>query len=219
MGYLNNETISVDAILTKKGRELISRGDGSFKITQFALSDDEINYNLYNPLHPDGTASFGEAIEEMPIIEAFPDETQMLKYKLVTLPRGTSKLPILNLGFNTITLNLGSSLTLNPQTLNFTSQIESSYTATISDSRLLSGFKGIGTKEAAPTNVATRETIGTSISKTVVGTSFNLTATTSLALFEGETQIKGNLIVVGNDSGARISVPITIKQTQFVSST
>jgi len=44
MGYLNNAVVTVDAILTTKGRELLARGDGSFKITQFALADDEIDY-------------------------------------------------------------------------------------------------------------------------------------------------------------------------------
>ena len=48
MGYLNNTVITVDAILTKKGRELLARGDGSFSITQFALSDDEIDYTIFN---------------------------------------------------------------------------------------------------------------------------------------------------------------------------
>ena len=56
MGYLNNSVITVDAILTKKGRELLARNDGSFRITQFALSDDEIDYTLYNPTHPSGSA-------------------------------------------------------------------------------------------------------------------------------------------------------------------
>ena len=43
MGYLNNSVVTVDAILTTKGRELLARGDGPFKITQFALSDDEFD--------------------------------------------------------------------------------------------------------------------------------------------------------------------------------
>ena len=51
MGYLDNSIVTVDAILTKKGRELLARGDGSFKITQFALSDDEIDYTLYTPFY------------------------------------------------------------------------------------------------------------------------------------------------------------------------
>ena len=90
MGYLNNTAVTVDAILTAKGRELLARGDGSFRITQFALSDDEIDYTLYNPTQPSGSAFYGEAIENMPLLEAFPDENQIMKYKLVTLPRGTA---------------------------------------------------------------------------------------------------------------------------------
>jgi hypothetical protein len=97
MGYLDNSIVTVDAILTKKGRELLARGDGSFRITQFALADDEIDYTLYNPQHPSGSVYYGEAIENMPLLEAFPDENQIMKYKLTTLPRGTSKLPVLDL--------------------------------------------------------------------------------------------------------------------------
>jgi len=78
MGYLNNTVITVDAILTKKGREALARNDGSFRITQFALSDDEIDYTLYNPNHPSGSAFYGEAIEGMPLLEAFPDDQQIM---------------------------------------------------------------------------------------------------------------------------------------------
>ena len=81
MGYLNNTVVTVDAILTKKGRELLARNDGSFRITQFAMADDEIDYTLYNTTHPSGSAFYGEAIENMPLLEAFPDENQIIKYK------------------------------------------------------------------------------------------------------------------------------------------
>ena len=104
MGYLNNQVVTIDAILTRKGRELLAKGDGSFNITQFALADDEIDYTLYNPNHPSGSNYYGEAIENMPLMEAFPDETQMMKYKLATLPRGTAKMPILDLGQTTVSL-------------------------------------------------------------------------------------------------------------------
>jgi len=97
MAYLNNEFVTVDAVLTTKGRELLARNDGSFRITQFALSDDEIDYTLYNPNHPSGSAYYGEAIEKMPLLQAFVDNTQDMKYQLVTLPRGTAKLPVLNI--------------------------------------------------------------------------------------------------------------------------
>ena len=109
MGYLNNSVVTVDAILTNKGRELLARGDGSFRITQFALSDDEIDYTLYNPTHPSGSAFYGQAIENMPLLEAFPETTQNLRYKLVTLPRGTAKMPVLDLGFSQVTLKQGAS--------------------------------------------------------------------------------------------------------------
>ena len=56
MGYLNNQVVTVDAILTTKGRELLAKNDGTFRITQFALADDEIDYTLYNPTHPSGSA-------------------------------------------------------------------------------------------------------------------------------------------------------------------
>ena len=217
MGYLDNSIITVDAILTKKGRELLARGDGSFKITQFALSDDEIDYTLYNPTHPSGSALYGEAIENLPLLEAFPDETQVLKYKLVTLPRGTSKLPVLDIGFASITLKQGASIALTPQTLNYlgaTSIFESSgYNAVISDVRVLNSFNGVGinTEEAERLNSVT--TLGTNVSKTVIGTSINLTATSVNTLFGDRTQLQTTITVVGRDSGARITIPVTITKT------
>ena len=155
MGYLNNSVITVDAILTKKGRELLARNDGSFRITQFALADDEIDYTLYNPTHPSGSAYYGEAIDNMPLLEAFPDEQQIMKYKLVTLPRGTAKLPVLDLGYAAITLKQGAQLAITPQTLNYlgnTQTFESSgYSATIGDVRLLSQYNGVGINNQAST--------------------------------------------------------------------
>lgn len=217
MGYLDNSVVTVDAILTKKGRELLARGDGSFKITQFALADDEIDYTLYNPTHPSGSALYGEAIENMPLVEAFPDENQIMKYKLTTLPRGTSKLPVLDLGFASISLKQGASVAITPQTLNYlgaTTIFESSgYTATIADIRVLNSFSGVGinTEEAEALNTST--TIGTNISKTVIGTSINLTATTVNTLFGNNSQLRTTVTVIGRDSGARLTIPVTITKT------
>jgi len=217
MGFLNNTAVTVDAILTKKGRELLARGDGSFRITQFALSDDEIDYTLYNPNHPSGSAYYGEAIENMPLLEAFPDETQIMKYKLVTLPRGTARMPVLDIGYSAITIKQGASLAITPQTLNYLSQTSlfesSGYTFTISDVRLFNTFNGvrINTPDVQALNSST--TIGTNVSKTVVGTTLNLTATTVNTLFGGNTSLSATLQVVGRDSGARISIPVTVTKT------
>ena len=217
MGYLDNSVVTVDAILTKKGRELLAKGDGSFKITQFALADDDIDYTVYNPEHPSGSALYGEAIENLPLVEAFPDENQIMKYKLTTLPRGTSKLPVLDLGFASISLKQGASVAITPQTLNYlgaTSLFESSgYTATLADVRVLNSFTGVGvnTDEAESLNTAT--TIGTNVSKTVIGTSINLTATSVNTLFGTRTQLRTTVTVIGRDSGARLTIPVTITKS------
>jgi hypothetical protein len=218
MAYLNNTTVTVDAILTTKGRELLAKSDGSFRITQFSLSDDEIDYTLYNPNHPSGSAYYGEAIENLPLLEAFPQETQIMKYKLATLPRGTSKLPILDLGYSSIILKQGASLAITPQTLNYlggNQTFESSgYTATISDVRLMKTFNGVGVNTPAAQALNTSTTIGTNVSKTVVGTTINLIATTVNTLFGSNSQLYATLTVEGRDSGARLTIPITVTKVQ-----
>ena len=219
MGYQNNSRITVDAILTKKGREALARNDGSFRITQFALADDEIDYTQYNPSHPSGSSFYGEAIDNMPLLEAFPDESQIMKYKLVTLPRGTAKLPVLDLGYTAITLKQGAQLSITPQTLNYLDNAQSfetsGYSATIADVRLLSTFNGVGinTEAAQQANNAATTTVGTNVSKTVIGTQINLRATTINTLFGSNSSIKTTLTVIGLDSGARITIPITINKT------
>ena len=219
MGYLNNAVITVDAILTRKGREALASNDGSIQITQFALADDEIDYTLFNPSHPSGSAYYGEAIVNQPLLEAFPLESQIMKYKLTTLPRGTAKMPVLNLGYAAITLQQGAQLAITPQTLNYLGNDQtfetSGYTATISDVRVLSSFEGIGIQSAATTeaNTTATQTIGTNVSSTVTGTQINLRATTVNTLFGSNSTLLATLTVVGLDSGARITVPVNITKT------
>jgi hypothetical protein len=214
MSYLSSTSVVVDAILTDKGRELLARNDGSFQITQFSLADDEIDYTLYNPNHPSGSAFYGEAIEAMPILQAYPNSTEIMRYKLITLPRGTAKIPVLDLGYTSITLKQGASLAITPQTLNYlgaTSTFEQSgYTATIGDVRTMASFNGVGINTPEATSLNSTTTIGTNVSKTVIGTTINLTATTVNTLFGTNTALYTTLVVTGRDSGARISIPVTI---------
>ena len=219
MGYLNNSVITVDAILTTKGRELLAANDGSFRITQFALADDEIDYTLYNPNHPSGSAYYGEAIDGMPLLEAFPEESQIMKYKLATLPRGTAKLPVLDVGYTAISLQQGAQLAITPQTLNYLGNDQTfetaGYSATIADVRLLNTFngQGINSAAAAAANESATVTIGTNVSATVVGTQINLRATTVNTLFGSNSTLLSTLTVTGLDSGARITIPITITKS------
>ena len=219
MGYLNNSVITVDAILTTKGRQALAANDGSFRITQFALADDEIDYMLYNPSHPSGSAFYGQAIDGMPLLEAFPEESQIMKFKLATLPRGTAKLPVLNVGYTSITLQQGATIAITPQTLNYLGNDQvfetAGYSATIADVRLMSTFTatGINTDAAAAANATATTTIGTNVSSTVSGTQISLRATTVNTLFGSNATLVSTLTIVGLDSGARITVPITVTKS------
>jgi hypothetical protein len=156
-------------------------------------------------------------LENMPLLEAFPEETQNLRYKLVTLPRGTAKMPVLDLGFSQVTLKQGASLAITPQTLNYLGNNQvfeaNGYTATIADVRVLNTFNGVGIQTEAAVALNQTETLGTNVSSTVVGTTINLTATTVNTLFGSNSQISTTLQIVGRDSGARISIPVRITQT------
>jgi len=151
----------------------------------------------------------------MPLLEAFPQTTQMMKYKLVTLPRGTAKLPILDLGYTSIVIKQGASLAITPQTLNYLggNTFETAgYTATISDVRLLSTFEGVGINTPQVQALNSTSTLGTNVSKTVVGTTINIRATTVNTLFGSNTALYATLTVEGRDSGARLTIPITVTQ-------
>ena len=134
MGFLNNTTITIDAILTKRGRELLARGRNEFAVTKFAIADDEVDYRLWDTSHPNGTNYYGAVIENMPLLEPVPDETQALKYKLVTLPKETSRLPILDVAVSSLSFTQGggNGEILQPGTLNST-DAEQGYTFIIHD--------------------------------------------------------------------------------------
>jgi hypothetical protein len=219
MAYLSNEFVTIDAVLTRKGRELLARNDGSFRITQFALADDEIDYTLYNPNHPSGSAFYGEAIERLPLLEAFVDDTQDLKYQLVTLPRGTAKLPVLNIGGRaSFSIQQGATVTLQPTTLNYLGTTETveplGYLITISNQNLVGSFTGTGIDTTAlPSTTAVPTTSGAPLSITQIGTAFTITATSLNDIFPtGVNQVTTTINILGRNSGARISIPYTVKK-------
>ena len=96
MAYLDNNVLTVNAILTKKGREILAK-TGGLNITAFALADDEIDYTQFNPNHPLGSAYFDIAIRNTPIMEPITDESQVMKYKLVTLNNGVTAVPTISI--------------------------------------------------------------------------------------------------------------------------
>lgn len=213
MGYLNNSSITVDAILTRKGRELLARGRNEFNISHFALADDEIDYSLWNSDHPLGTAYYGIVIENLPITEAVPDETQMLKYKLVTLPKKTIRIPVISVPQRSITLYPGEDITINPQTINYTAGNSTfGYTFTLADSDVCTMYvderaksqKFIDDVTSRPAPMSQSE-VGQAI--TVTGKSVVLTAN-MLQLASKRT----TLTITGVETGGRCVVNITVRK-------
>lgn len=215
MGYISNSNggIVIDAILTRRGRELLAKGNGEFKITSFALSDAEIDYSLWNPDHPLGTQYFGAILEALPITEAVPDETQNMKSFLVTLPRRTNRIPVVSLPQTSYTLTAGQSVTLSPQTINYTDGNSTfGYTFILADSDVCSAyidqiapgqqFQGTGNFTPAPMS---ESEVGQAI--VLVGKSIVLTAN-MLSLAARST----TLTIIGNETGGRVVANITVQK-------
>tara|TARA_R100000234_G_scaffold116337_1_gene93292 strand:- start:29559 stop:30206 length:648 start_codon:yes stop_codon:yes gene_type:complete len=209
MGYLDNSSITVDAILTKKGRELLAKGDGSFQITKFALADDEVDYNLWNPAHELGSNYYGTVIESMPVVEASPNQQHVMKHKLVSLGQNTTKLPIINIGSTALgPLDQGQSIVISPSTPNLPgSNGTAGYTAILSDSDIaFLDVVGSATTGGSYSNVYNTTTEGTPVNNTVTvsGNSFRITAK-SLSAAGSAT-----VTFIGNETGGSLTVSLAV---------
>jgi len=202
MAYLDNTTITVDAILTKKGREKLAAGQ-PLAISQFALGDDEIDYDLYDAGHPKGSAYYDSAILATPILEASPDETQALKYKLVTLPKGTTKLPVVSINVSAISAKTtGGTFPITPSTSPAGNK-NGGYTAVL-------GNKNAGTivGEGLANVTTTSTTFSNSVTATaevVKGMTFNFIPNGSLT-----STLTTTLTIFGNETGGSITIPVTV---------
>lgn len=205
MGYLNNATLTVDAILTKKGRELLAKGEG-FNITQFAVADDEVDYSLFTTSHPLGTNYFGSIIENMPVLEASPDETQNMRFKLVSLPRGTKEIPIITIGATSIVLTAGRSnaFPIRPTTSQGLNGAGFGYTAVLynSDAAILVGTGLPDTAQpTTPTFLSDVQSANATVAR---GLEFTLTPR------DVTTAITTQLTIIGNQTGASLTVTVIV---------
>jgi hypothetical protein len=210
MAFLDNQTITVTANLTKKGRELLAKGGNMFNITQFALADDEIDYDLYNPAHPLGSAYYSTIIENMPLLEPVPDENQSMKYKLITLSKKTLRIPVVSVSARDITLDApGTSAKITPNTSNFPNGNSTlGYTAILSDSdaailRVSSG-KEVSFGPTVPRTIGDAESPQ---SVSVVGLEFEVIAKNQLLKDKTAT-----ITIIGNETGGRVVVNLTVKK-------
>ena len=203
MGYLDNTSITVDAILTKKGRQKLASGQ-SLNISKFALGDDEIDYTLYEPAHPKGSAYYDSAIKAIPIMEASPDETQVLRYKLVTLPKGTTQIPIVALGISAVGVfqdegQVALSPTTSPQ-----GNTNAGYTVVLADQRAGTLAVTQGASAACSVPVFLGEEI-TTTAQVVSGLGFTFTPNPALT-----SNVSSTITVYGNETGGSQTIPVTI---------
>jgi len=228
MGYLDNSTITVDAILTKKGREYLAQGRNAFNITQFALADDEVDYDLWNPAHPLGSDYYGVVIENMPITEAVPDETQSMKYKLLTLPRGTTAIPFLQADKSTVSVTDAQTGKVGVETFyysgianqngtqNLLNAVEG-YTVTLLDSTYVSMLKtlnatvipsGGGISAAAS---QTAKVIPNTSALNSNAIEIILVHQPGVESLQADVIKSTKLIITGNETGGRVVIPVTIQ--------
>jgi hypothetical protein len=208
MAYIDNKTITVDAVLTKRGRELLAQ-TGNLNITSFALADDEVDYSLYNPNHPQGSAYYDISIRNTPVFQPLSDETQSLKYKLITLAQGITSIPVINISLSSIDTQKDnkSDFIISPTT-------NPAYNLTLGYTAIL-GNKKVGTLIVEQANAvnSSNSTVpsfaGDLISTTsqvVVGNRFRFVPNASLTVTTSTS-----LTIVGNESGGSITIPITVR--------
>jgi hypothetical protein len=207
MAYIDNQTITVDAILTKKGRELLAQ-DGNLNITSFALADDEIDYTLYQPNHPNGSAFYDIAIRNTPVFEPVSDETQVMKYKLVSLNQGVTSIPVISIAQDKISVprDYTGDIIISPST-------NPAYNLTLGYTAIL-GNKNVGVLIIEQSNSINSVSstiptfagdINTTSAQVVVGQKFRFLPNSSLGKTTSTT-----LTIIGNESGGSLSIEVTV---------
>jgi hypothetical protein len=208
MAYLNNNILTVNAVLTKKGREILAK-TGGLNITAFALADDEIDYTQFNPNHPLGSAYYDIAIRNTPVMEPITDESQLMKYKLVTLNDGVTAVPTISVAQNVIIVDRDytGEILINPST-NPTYNVVLGYTAILAN-------KNVGTLVVTETNSINSSTatiptfsgdLTSQTSQVVVGNKFRFVPNAGLS-----KTTTTNITIIGNESGGNTSITVTVK--------
>jgi len=207
MAYLDNNVLTVNAILTKKGREILAK-TGGLNITAFALADDEIDYTQFNTNNPLGSAYYDIAIRNTPVMEPITDESQLMKYKLVTLNDGVTAVPTINLNISSINVprDFTGEILLSPST-NPTYNVTLGYTAILSN-------KNVGTLVVTETNSINSSTatiptfagdLASNTSQAVVGNKFRFIPNASLS-----KTTTTNITIIGNESGGNTAINVTV---------
>ena len=201
MGFLDSTSVTVDAILTRKGRELLAKGEGEFKITRFSLSDDEVDYGLYDTTHPNGSNFYGAVIENISLLEAFP--SGKVQYFLINGEGNVTG--VINMDTSARTYNGGQIDVFTPSTQNVT---DDAYIFTLGNSTVgtLIGLGVGGSGEGDATEGSTYTSV------IVRGSSCRFQAAQNL-----EKDYNSTITIMGVTSRATATINITVKKTVVAS--
>jgi len=221
MGYLNNASTVLDAVLTKKGRELLSRGEQAFNVTKFALSDDEVDYSLWNVAHPLGTDHYGTVIENLPLLEPTVDPDTTMRYKLITRADNPNKLPSIaalsNVTVNWQETQSGTAQTIIPDLTNLGGMESGQFMFTILNSSI--AYLSTAGTDAVGTGGIDYVSSVDSISQTVTGNQAEIRAksvpnNTEAGASAGQPDPTTTVIVTSLMHGASAAFTLTVKYLQ-----
>ena len=225
MGFINNTSYILNAVLTKKGKEYLSKPGGNFTITKFALSDDEVDYSLWDTAHPLGTNHFGAVLESTPMLEPCMDPEVIMKYKLITIPDGSKALPYISgvtpseglVGDNYLSYKIDADSIPNAEEHAFTGITtlgslgafsEEKYSFTILNRNVVD-LGGIFLGKADYTMGSPSDELTGRLSKKIVGVKEVSVKAQPLGPTPGV--LKTSMIITGQRSGAIFVVPIAVK--------
>jgi len=201
MAYLDNSEIIVEAIITKKGRQKLASGE-KLNITKFALGDDEIDYSLYNSAHLKGPTYYDSAIRAIPITEACSNENLALKYKLVTLPKASTQIPIVRLPQTEIKVNQNDgNVSLTPTT-SPSGNSNAGYTMLLADQR--AGTLNVTEGSGGNIPLILAKDIKTT-AQVVTGKIFSFIPNPNLII-----DVSTTITVFGNETGGSKTIPVTV---------
>ena len=217
MGFINNTSYILNAVLTKKGREYLAKNDSRFNITKFALADDEVDYTLWNTAHPLGTSHYGAVLESMPLVEPVVDPEVVMKYKLITAPVGSKALAVIK---NVTPLSVELLYTIdadgsaNPEDVDMTGITTGGLQNVYNDEnyKFLILNSNIANITAIPPGDEVSSSEGSyvetgRITKQVISREIKVTAK---PIGPNPGELKTSLIITGQKSGAIFVVPITV---------
>jgi len=187
-GFIDSASSVVVAILTTDGRNALAKNDGSFRISKFSFGDDEINYSLYNATTDDDTD-----ILNLPILEPSSNAKTALRYRLITLPKGSLSIGYLDALPNELILSTQNS-------------IATSLRQGIVTIQTLEGFDYNGyIATSRDPNIANVVVSNIQSSQNTSGNTYGI-ITVSSKTIEGTTFID----IIGKDTGASVAIPVTV---------